>query len=283
MFEGSCLCGQVSWRVDARLDRLSHCHCSMCRKAHGAPFATFAAAKPSKLAWLSGVNDISHYQASAALTRSFCSHCGSSVPLAVGEQYVGIPVGCMDSELAVTTQEHIFVGSQAPWHRIEDELPRHLEYPGARPAPPRTDGHEARTRSGPPGGSCLCGAVAFSVPGPIEQVYNCHCTRCRKARAAAHTTNAVTRLAGINFLRGEELLRMFKLQGARFFGQTFCTACGSPMPNRDFARDRVSIPLGCMDDDLGVRPRWHIYAASKALWYGWEGELPVYDSSAPTT
>ncbi|HCA63195.1 MAG TPA: GFA family protein, partial [Pseudomonas sp.] len=39
---GSCLCGVVRYRIDAPIDALTHCHCKMCRKAHGAAFATYA-------------------------------------------------------------------------------------------------------------------------------------------------------------------------------------------------------------------------------------------------
>ena len=39
MIKGSCLCGTVQWRLDPPFGEMSHCHCSMCRKAHGAAFA----------------------------------------------------------------------------------------------------------------------------------------------------------------------------------------------------------------------------------------------------
>ena len=39
-------------------------------------------------------------------------------------------------------------------------------------------------------GSCLCGSVAFEIAGPVAgPIVNCHCSRCRKARAAAHASN----------------------------------------------------------------------------------------------
>ena len=45
MVRGSCLCGDVVWEASGKLERMSHCHCSMCRKAHGAAFATYVAAE----------------------------------------------------------------------------------------------------------------------------------------------------------------------------------------------------------------------------------------------
>ena len=38
---GSCLCGAVAWEATSPLEALHHCHCSRCRKHHGAPFSTF--------------------------------------------------------------------------------------------------------------------------------------------------------------------------------------------------------------------------------------------------
>ena len=35
---------------------------------------------------------------------------------------------------------------------------------------------DARTHSG----QCLCGAITFEVHGPLREVINCHCERCRR-------------------------------------------------------------------------------------------------------
>jgi len=83
MFVGQCLCGAVKWRVAAALEEMHHCHCSMCRKAHGSAFATFSGVKPDAFEWLSGEDLVRQYQASESLTRSFCDCCGSNVPFLV--------------------------------------------------------------------------------------------------------------------------------------------------------------------------------------------------------
>ena len=38
---GGCLCGKVRYQIKGRLFDASHCHCSMCRRQHGAAFATY--------------------------------------------------------------------------------------------------------------------------------------------------------------------------------------------------------------------------------------------------
>jgi len=37
---GTCLCGDVAFEADAPFEFMGHCHCSMCRKHHGAAFSS---------------------------------------------------------------------------------------------------------------------------------------------------------------------------------------------------------------------------------------------------
>jgi hypothetical protein len=59
---GQCLCGAVKYEVDAIGPRMAHCHCSMCRKFHGAAFATFGEARAEDFRWLEGEHLLSSYQ-----------------------------------------------------------------------------------------------------------------------------------------------------------------------------------------------------------------------------
>lgn len=38
---GSCLCGTVRYAITGAFETVGHCHCSTCRKTHGAAFATW--------------------------------------------------------------------------------------------------------------------------------------------------------------------------------------------------------------------------------------------------
>ena len=278
MLVGSCLCGAVKWQVNSALDKMHHCHCSMCRKSHGSAFATFSGVKPDAFKWLAGERHVQQYNASESLTRSFCDCCGSSVPITVADRYMAIPMGNMADESIESTQAHIFTDSKASWYAIEDQLPRHPEFPGSRAMPERIHAPPARVPGDIPQGSCLCGAVAFEMHGPVSRVYNCHCTRCRKARSAAFATNAVTTIDGVKYLRGEAHVQLYLLPGAKYFGQAFCKTCGSSMPQKDLARGQFSVPLGCMDDDPVVRAKHHIFADSKAPWFTWQSDLPTFSS-----
>ena len=52
MTDGRCLCGALRYQIDGPFVDMVHCHCSMCRKHHGAPFATWAVAPLSGFRWI---------------------------------------------------------------------------------------------------------------------------------------------------------------------------------------------------------------------------------------
>ena len=126
-------------------------------------------------------------------------------------------------------------------------------------------------------GSCLCGAVAFELDLPFKVVHNCHCSRCRKARAAAHTTNGFTPADALRFTRGEDNLVTYRLPEARFFSHVFCRTCGSGMPRADGERGIAVVPLGCLDDDPGGGAVDHIFVGSRAEWYTIADDLPRFE------
>ena len=280
MTTGSCLCGAVRWHVDAAPEHVTHCHCSMCRKAHGAPFATYGQARAASVHVDAGADERVLYQSSPTLTRAFCGRCGSVVPYAEDE-HVDLALGSLDGDPGARPQAHIFVASKAPWWNIEDTLAQHATWPDDNPGPVIERPVPGAPAAGVLRGSCLCGGVALEVREPIGRMFNCHCSRCRKARAAAHASNGFTSRSGVVFTHGEDLLASYKLPEARFFTQTFCTRCGSAMPRLDAARDIAVIPLGALDDDPGRGPGAHIFVASKAPWYDIPGDLPRYDEGPP--
>lgn len=125
-YTGKCLCGVVRYRIDASINQLIHCHCSMCRKAHGAAFASYVSVPQEAFHFLSGKDQLGVYHSSEHVTRTFCIRCGSNLQFVNNRKHmVGIAAGTLDSPLPVQTQSHIFVASKADWYEIHDELPQH--------------------------------------------------------------------------------------------------------------------------------------------------------------
>jgi len=131
MIGGSCLCGAIRYQLAAPLEEMHHCHCSRCRKAHGAAFSTFARTTRAGLRFRSGAEKLRHFRSSPPVRRSFCGDCGSSLFFQFDAlpEAVWVAVGSMDDDPGMKAQAHIFVGSKAPWYAIEDALPQFTEYP----------------------------------------------------------------------------------------------------------------------------------------------------------
>jgi len=280
MSKGKCLCGSVRWEFEVKPERAYHCHCSMCRKAHGAAFGTYYWMPDKNFRWACARDTIVEYVSSPELTRAFCGRCGSVVPNGDDEgRYMFVPAGCHDDGFEVDA--HIFVGSKAPWHDITDDLPRYDAYP------PDDDSPVYQNKSLPDApadtirGGCLCDAVEFHVLEPFKVIHNCFCSRCRQARAAAYTTNGFTSMHGVRFIQGEKHVSLYKIPTARYFTHAFCNTCGSGLPRVDAQRNIAVIPLGALDDDPVSRPADNIFVASRALWYDITDDLPSYDEGPP--
>ncbi len=286
----SCLCGNVRWEVSGPLAQpdpnrddpmsllsMSHCHCSRCRKAHGAPYATYLVAPESAFQITAGRDHIVRWASSAAMFRPFCDTCGSVVPDgAAWNGIVGMPAGNFDEDPGVVPRCHIFVASRAPWVEIHDDLPRFDAYPDVLGMPAMETRAPLDPATGDPRGSCLCGGVTFVVTAPPLRSRTCHCGRCRKAGSAAHMSYLVTTLDGVRVTRGEALLVTYKVPEAQFFTHAFCRSCGSSMPRKSAERGITIVPLGAMDDDPGIRPGSHIFVGSKAAWDVITDDLPQF-------
>jgi len=126
-YRGSCLCNAIRFEVDEFEPRTGNCHCSMCRKFHGAAYATIAEAKRNHFRWICGQELIKGYTAENGTTRSFCANCGSSLTFASPEadpDLVEIALGGFDDEVPVRPDAHIYVASAAKWALPEDDLPQ---------------------------------------------------------------------------------------------------------------------------------------------------------------
>ena len=128
MIKGSCLCSGYQFSIDGDCGDMIDCHCSMCRKADGAAFATFVACDAKDFKIIQGEDLVSQYQSSPEGKRSFCRVCGSNMPMVAGDE-VYIPAGLLDDDPGTRTNAHFFVASKAPWVDITDDAAQYDEYP----------------------------------------------------------------------------------------------------------------------------------------------------------
>jgi len=114
-------------------------------------------------------------------------------------------------------------------------------------------------------GGCLCGGVRFEITGPWIRASHCHCVRCRRHSGGAALTQGRVSREHFRLLQGADLVRAYREDG--FATKAFCAVCGSSLFGGSWpAGDEISIRLGAIDGDPGVRPQFHTFTASKAPW-----------------
>lgn len=114
-------------------------------------------------------------------------------------------------------------------------------------------------------GSCLCGKINFEIEGDFDSFYLCHCGRCRKDTGSAHAANLFSNSAKITWLSGKEYIRTFTLPSTQHT-KSFCSICGSSLPNMQMEGALLVVPAGSLDCDVTIEPNAHIFVKSKANW-----------------
>lgn len=121
-------------------------------------------------------------------------------------------------------------------------------------------------------GSCLCGAVKYEIRGKLDNLYYCHCSRCRKTSGSAFTSNAVISRRDFVVVQGGALLKSFTTDEG--ISRMFCSNCGSPLVIGQ--GDQMRLRLGSLDTLPAVRPQMHIFTGSMAGWFEIHDDLPQY-------
>lgn len=131
MITGRCECGRVTYAVDGEITDFSHCHCSQCRRLHGAAFASFGGVARDKFRYLSGEEVLGIYASSDTSDRVSCSVCSSQILVDYKPEpdVLYITMGTVDGSPTCPTPYHQFVGSKASWYEICDDLARHDTWP----------------------------------------------------------------------------------------------------------------------------------------------------------
>lgn len=121
---GSCLCGLIKFEISLPSIGMINCHCSRCRKASGAAFGTFLHTTADFFKWIEGDESIINFIPTKGDPRPFCKQCGSHIPVVNREKnHVIIPAGLLDEAPDLVPSVHLYIGSKAEWHSIQDNLP----------------------------------------------------------------------------------------------------------------------------------------------------------------
>lgn len=128
-------------------------------------------------------------------------------------------------------------------------------------------------------GSCLCGAVTFTVDGPLRQITFCHCGQCRRQTGFYYaSTNAAADDVTIG---GEENVTWYHSSDTGRRG--FCRICGSALFWKAEGRSEISILAGSLDLPTRLAAGYHIYCADKGDFYEIDDGLPEYAQDKPAS
>ncbi|MFP6622823.1 MAG: GFA family protein [Myxococcota bacterium] len=123
---GSCLCGAVAFHVELPTLFCGHCHCSMCRRNHGAAYVTWFGVLYEQFEIDQGIDVLVRHASSEHGSRRFCGKCGSSLFCESTQHpdHIDIVLANMDGPIDKAPQFHGYWESRADWAQVGDELPR---------------------------------------------------------------------------------------------------------------------------------------------------------------
>lgn len=112
---GGCLCGAVRYRLRGAPTHVTHCHCRSCRRASGAVFVTWFTIKASELEWRGEKPTL--YRSSAAVSRGFCPHCGTSLTYRheSDPEEIDITAASLDEPERLTPESHCWWEQHLEW------------------------------------------------------------------------------------------------------------------------------------------------------------------------
>ncbi|HYM87371.1 MAG TPA: GFA family protein [Pseudoxanthomonas sp.] len=123
-----CLCGDVKLEATLPSKWVAHCHCSLCRRAHGAAFVTWVGMDSARCVIDDTKQQLHWYASTPGAERGFCSHCGTMV-LFRSARWPGelhIALAHFTTPVDREPQVHAHWDDHVPWADVdpEDGLPR---------------------------------------------------------------------------------------------------------------------------------------------------------------
>ncbi len=123
---GRCFCGAVRFAVPFPTKWVAHCHCSMCRRAHGAAFVSWVGVEEGTAAIEDPERLLRWYRSSPGAERASCGRCGSPMFFRSqrwpGELHIALAL--FEQPLDRAPQAHAFYDTHVPWLEIGDSLPK---------------------------------------------------------------------------------------------------------------------------------------------------------------
>ena len=127
---GNCFCGRVCYEIDLPTKFCGHCHCSMCRRPHGASYVTWVGVPPHQFRITSGADCLKTFASSEQGRRQFCDTCGTQLFCWHEQERGSLPtmidvtLASLVGEIDRRPEKHIYWDSRASWTVVNDDLPK---------------------------------------------------------------------------------------------------------------------------------------------------------------
>ena len=120
---GGCLCGAVRYRAEGPVLYATHCHCTLCRRASGAPLVSWATFPADGFHIVRG--EPTCYASSPVAQRRFCPTCGTQITFQRRDRpwEIDLTIASLDQPERVVPTNHTWVRSRLPWLHVDGHLP----------------------------------------------------------------------------------------------------------------------------------------------------------------
>ncbi len=125
-------------------------------------------------------------------------------------------------------------------------------------------------------GGCLCGKVRYQIQGPLRDVVNCHCSKCRRFSG---NVGAYTSVKRENLILAEDsTLKWYDSVSDETpdVHRGFCSECGSSLFWDPHGMDRIAVAAGTLDEPTGLKTMGHIWLDQAGDYYHVADNLPKF-------
>ena len=113
-------------------------------------------------------------------------------------------------------------------------------------------------------GQCLCGEIEFEILSRVPNLYQCHCSLCRKQGGSGSSAATIVAAANLRWINGRRSVTSWTKNTG--FRSDFCAKCGSPVPNILRDKPYYWVPAGLLDLPASVTIGVHLFVGSRAPW-----------------
>jgi len=114
-------------------------------------------------------------------------------------------------------------------------------------------------------GSCLCGAIRYTISVPVSELRACHCKSCQKVSGAGGSVNAIVPSSAFSLTKGTPKRFTAVADSGRTLHRYFCGDCGSPIYSQR-AAEFVVVRAGTFDDAGDMKITANIWTKSARPW-----------------